>query len=121
MFSSSSAHLSQKDIMEIVEYQSQTRVPSPPPPQLQSGASGGHGQKVRIYLHRDTFSPIQTSFGLTLQTAGSVTAKGEGGGGKHKNGNGSSNGAASSYAAVVTNSNAYTRRGYNIKMTNNEQ
>ena len=50
MFSSSSAHLSQKDIMEIVEYQSQTRVPSPPPPQLHSGAPGGHGQKVRIYI-----------------------------------------------------------------------
>ena len=55
-----------------------------------------------------------------MQAAGSVTAKGEGGGGKHKNGNGSSNGAASSYAAVVTNSNAYTRQGYNFELTNNK-
>ena len=116
MFSSPSAHLSQKDIMEIVEYQSQTRVPSPPPAHLQSGASGGHGQKVRIYIET-LFPQFSLFFGLILQTAGSVTAKGEGGGGKHKNGNGSSNGAASSYAAVVTNSNAYTRRANKYKPT----
>ena len=98
--------------MEIVEYQSQTRVPSPPPPQLQStGASGGHGQKVRIFIEDFANTFFKTnSFSLLPQAAGSVTAKGEGGGGKHKNGNGSNGAAASSYAAVVTNSNAYIRR-----------
>ena len=86
------SHLSEKDIMEIVEYQSQTRSPTPPPPLLQPSSSSAGPPCAKA--------------------AGTVTSNSKSDcGGRQKASNGGGYSSSSSYAAVVTNSNTYSGAG----------